>query len=73
MPCCTLCNYKWGFLEVLQLGVSIKGKTCSNCGEKQYMSSETQKLFTLGFISLLFIPFLLFRIRLSDKEETLFD
>jgi len=73
MPCCTICNYKWGILEVLQLGVSTKGKNCSNCGEKQFMSSETQKLFTLGFISLLFIPFLLFRIRLSDKEETLFD
>lgn len=73
MPHCTYCHYKWKVKEVLSLGFSNDGKACPNCGKKQYLSTETQKLFTLGYLSLIFVPFLLFRIKLSDKDERLFE
>lgn len=73
MPHCTNCNYKWKFKEVMSLGFSKRGKDCPNCGKRQYISLKTQKLLTLGYISLIFIPFLLFSIKLSDKEENLFE
>ena len=73
MTHCTNCNYKWKAKEVLMLGFSKNGKDCPNCGKKQYISLKTQKLLTLGYISFIFIPFLLFRIKLSDEEENLFE
>lgn len=71
MTRCTNCNYKWKVKEVLSLGFSKVGKDCPNCGHKQYISTGTQRLFTLGYLSLIFVPFLLFRINLSDKDEPL--
>ena len=73
MPRCINCNYKWRIKEILSLGFSKDGKECPNCSHGQYISIETQKLLTLGFLSLLFVPFLLFRIKLSDKDERLFE
>lgn len=73
MPRCTNCDYKWKAKDVLAIGFSKHGKSCSNCGKKQYISMETQKLLTLGWLSLIFVPFILFRIKLSDKEENLFE
>lgn len=72
MPHCTNCDYKWKANEVLALGFSRQGKDCANCENRQYMSSKTQRIFTLGYLSLLIVPFLLFCIKLSDKEESLF-
>lgn len=71
MAQCTNCDYKWRLKEIIQLGFSKKGKKCPDCEQKQYLSGETQRLFTLGWVSLLFIPFLLFRVKLSDKDEPL--
>ncbi|MFC7285146.1 TIGR04104 family putative zinc finger protein [Phocicoccus pinnipedialis] len=71
MPRCTNCNYKWRLNDILKISFAKKGKKCPNCKQKQYLSGETQRLFTLGWVSLMFIPFLLFRIKLSDKEESL--
>lgn len=72
MPSCTHCTYKWKVKEILALGFSKKGKACPNCEQKQYISAETQRIFTLGYLSLLIIPFILFRIKLSDKDEPLY-
>ncbi|TCI69082.1 hypothetical protein EVJ22_11465 [Exiguobacterium sp. SH0S7] len=69
VPRCTNCHYEWKIKEVLSLGFSKDGKACPNCGQRQYISNETQKLFTLGYISLLFVPFLFFRIKLSDQND----
>lgn len=71
VPRCTNCNYKWKAKDIFLLGFSKNGKKCTNCGHKQYISAETQRWFTLGYLSLIFIPFLLFRIKLSDKDEPL--
>lgn len=68
-PHCTNCHYKWKVKEVWSLGFSKDGKACPNCGHTQYISGETQRLFTLGYLNLLFVPFLLFRIRLSDEND----
>lgn len=56
-PHCTNCHYKWKLKEVWSLGISKDGKACPNCGHTQYISGETQRLFTLGYLSLLFVPF----------------
>lgn len=72
MTRCTNCHYKWGVKETLSLGFSKSGKNCPNCECKQYISAKTQKIFTLGYLSLIFIPFLIFQIKLSDKDEPLF-
>jgi len=69
VPRCTNCNYKWSLKEILKLVFSKKGKDCPNCGDKQYISAESQGLFTLGYLSLIFVPFLLFKIKLSNKDE----
>lgn len=71
MAKCTNCSYKWRLKDILALGFSKKGRECPDCGQKQYLSTETQQLFTLGWISLIFIPFLFSRIKLSDKDEPL--
>lgn len=68
-PRCTNCHYKWRIKEVLALGFSRNGKDCSNCGQKQFISAETQSLLTLGYLSLVFVPFILFWIKLSDHDE----
>ncbi|ADC52332.1 hypothetical protein BpOF4_21684 (plasmid) [Alkalihalophilus pseudofirmus OF4] len=39
MAKCTKCNYKWKAKENWSLGFSKKGKDCSNCGHKQYISA----------------------------------
>lgn len=70
-PHCTNCNYKWKVKEVFSLGFSKNGKDCPNCDHKQYISAQTQRMFTLGYLSLIFVPFLIFRIKLSDKNEPL--
>lgn len=71
MARCTICDYKWKAKEVLSLGFSKNGKNCPKCGHKQYISAETQRMFTLGYLSLLLVPFFLYRIKLSDKDEPL--
>ncbi len=69
---CTNCHQKWKVKEIVAIGFSKDGKDCSDCGEKQYISAGTQRLFTLGFWSLLIVPLLLFSIKLSDKDEPLY-
>ena len=69
MPRCTSCNYNWNLKQIVTLGFSKKGKNCPNCGDTQYISAETQRLFTLGYLSLLVVPFLLFKIKLSNNDE----
>lgn len=69
MPHCTNCSFKWKAKDILLLGFSKNGRKCLNCGQRQYISAETQRLFTLGYISLIFIPFLLSRIKLSGQDE----
>lgn len=71
MAKCTNCNYKWKAIQILKLGFSKKGKDCTNCGTKQYISSETQKTMTLGFLSLIFLVIFPFIIKLSDKDEAI--
>lgn len=66
---CTNCNYRWKAKEVLSLGFSKNGKACPHCGQKQYISAETQRFLTLGYLSLIFVPFIIFHIKLSDKNE----
>lgn len=72
MAYCTYCHYKWKVKEVISLGFSREGKDCPTCGKKQYISLKTQNLLTLGYLSLLFLPFILFKIKLSDKENNLY-
>ena len=71
MARCTNCQYKFKTKELLAVSVTIhgKGKPCPNCGVKQYMSRKSQFYLSLGNISLLFVLFLPFLIRLSDREE----
>lgn len=71
MAQCTNCDYKWKAKEIWSLGFSKKGKDCPNCGVKQYISSKTQRTFTLGYLSLIFIVIFPFIIKLSDKDEPL--
>nr|WP_090989839.1 hypothetical protein [Bacillus sp. OV322] len=71
MARCTNCNNKWKAKEIWSLGFSKKGKNCTNCGHKQYISSDTQRTFSLGYLSLIFIVILPFFIKLSDKDEPL--
>lgn len=68
---CTNCNYKWKAKDVRAVGFSKNGKECPNCGEKQYISSKTKRMFTLGWLSLVFIIIFPFIIKLSSKDEPL--
>jgi len=72
MAHCTNCKYKWKIKEILLLRFSKNGKDCLNCGQRQFISAKTQRFFTLGYLSLIFVPFLFFRIKLSDKDEPMF-
>ncbi|MDT0173865.1 hypothetical protein Q9R23_12880 [Exiguobacterium sp. BRG2] len=73
MARCTNCQYKFNTKELLAVSVAIhgKGKTCPNCGVKQYISKDSQHYLSLGYVSLLFVLILPFVIKLSDKEETI--
>ncbi len=71
MPRCTSCQQRWKAKDIAALGFSKKGKDCPHCGRRQYLSAETQRWFTLGWLSLIAVPFLLMTIRLSDKDEPL--
>lgn len=71
MARCANCNYKWKVKDVLALGFSKKGKECPNCGHRQYLSAETQRLFTLGYLSLIIVPFIFSKIKLSGKDKPL--
>ncbi|WP_110926796.1 hypothetical protein [Bacillus massiliglaciei] len=71
MAQCTNCHYKWKVKEIWSLGFSKKGKSCPNCGVTQYISSESQRTLTIGYISLLFIVIFPFIIKLSNKDEPL--
>jgi CXXC-20-CXXC protein len=66
---CTNCDYKWKTKEVLAVGFAKHGKTCPNCGKKQYLSKDTQHYLSLGYVSLLFLLTMPFVIKLSDREE----
>jgi len=54
MARCANCQYKFNTKEVLAVSVAIhgKGKTCPNCGVKQYMSRKSQFYLSLGNLSL---------------------
>lgn len=71
MPRCAGCHHKWKAKDIAALGFSKKGKACPYCGQRQYLSAETQRWFTLGWLSLIVVPFLLMTIQLSDKDEPL--
>ncbi|MBP1970361.1 CXXC-20-CXXC protein [Virgibacillus natechei] len=71
MARCTNCNYKWEVKAILLIGFSKYGKNCPNCQHKQCISSVTQRILTLGYLSLIFVPFLLFFVKISDKDEPL--
>lgn len=71
MPRCTNCNYKWNLKDIIALGFTKKGKDCPNCGDRQYISAESQRLLTLGWLSLIFVPFIISKIKLSGKDEHL--
>lgn len=73
MTRCTNCHYKWKLRDTLKLFIAKNGKNCPHCHETQYMSLQTQRLvFMFGYLSLIFIPFLLFRIKLCSKDERIF-
>lgn len=67
---CTNCQYKFKTKEVLAVGFAKHGKACPNCGTQQYISKDTQRYFSLGYVSLLFILILPFVIKLSDRESS---
>lgn len=71
MTKCSVCGNKWRLKEVWAVGWSKKGRACSNCGHRQYISGQTKGIFTLGYLSLLFVLFFPFIIKLSDKDEEL--
>lgn len=70
---CMNCHYKWKTSNTLKLFISRNGVNCPQCNKTQYMSLQTQKLlFTFGYLSLFFIPFLLYRTKLSNKDKRIF-
>ncbi|PIC57970.1 hypothetical protein CSV80_06595 [Sporosarcina sp. P12(2017)] len=71
MPPCTNCNYKWNTKDIIALGFSKKGKDCPNCGDRQYISAQSQRLLTLGWLSLIFVPFIISKFKLSEKDDSL--
>ncbi|WP_110111799.1 hypothetical protein [Bacillus sp. CGMCC 1.16541] len=72
MARCTSCQTRWKAKDIWRLGFSKQGKACSVCGERQYISAKTQKMMTLGYISLAFALFFPFIIKLSNKDEPFF-
>ncbi|WP_175615044.1 hypothetical protein [Piscibacillus halophilus] len=80
MAVCTYCQHQWSRKEIWLAGWSKNGRVCVNCGERQYISSPTQRFLTAGYISWLFVlilPFAIYfypnKIHLSNKNEGLFD
>lgn len=71
MAYCESCQQKWRVKDVFLLGFSKAGKACPHCGNTQYIAVETKRLFTLGYLSLLFIPLFIFFIRLSNRDESM--
>lgn len=66
---CTNCDYKWKKKDVLVVVFATRGKTCPNCGKKQYLSKDTQHYLSLGYVSLFFLLIMPFVVKLSDREE----
>ncbi|MEC2077021.1 hypothetical protein [Metabacillus fastidiosus] len=71
MAKCKCCDYEWKAREICSLGFAKDGKNCPSCGNRQYISSETQRIFTLGFLSLILIIIFPFIIKLSSEKEPL--
>ncbi|WP_110928625.1 hypothetical protein [Bacillus massiliglaciei] len=71
MARCTNCHHKWKVKDIWSLGFSKYGKACPACGTKQYMSSDTLAVMSLGSISLLFLILVPFIMKISDKDESL--
>ncbi|WJY28141.1 hypothetical protein [Sporosarcina trichiuri] len=68
---CSNCGVQWRAKDIWKLGFLKQGRACPSCGKRQYISSDTQRLLTLGWLSLLFIPFVIWRIKLSSEDEPL--
>lgn len=73
MRSCANCQYKWKLKDLVKLSFSKEGRTCVKCREQQYLSKDAQNLMTLSWLSLLFLPFIIYRLTLSSKKEDLFD
>ena len=60
MPNCENCSYKWSWTDSLKVSMMYySGKTCSNCGEKQFISPSTRKSqWSVYFILLILIIFI---------------
>ncbi|TFD99494.1 hypothetical protein [Jeotgalibacillus salarius] len=71
MPRCTNCDTKWKLRNIWKLGFSKDGRHCPVCGKRQYISSESQRMMTIGFWSVLFILIFPFMIKLTDRDEPL--
>lgn len=71
MVACTNCQNKWTGRDLWKLGFSKEGKSCPHCGTTQYISAESQRMMSLGFISLVAILLFPFIIKLSGEKEPL--
>lgn len=71
MVTCTKCRSKWSARDIWKLGWSKEGKRCSNCGERQYISRETQGMLTLGYLSVALLVVIPFVMKLSDTPSEL--
>jgi hypothetical protein len=66
---CSLCGHKWGKRDLVRLGFSRDGRNCRGCSCRQYMSTETRRMFSAGYVSILFVFFMPFVVKLSSKDE----
>lgn len=71
MARCTRCGSTWSARDIWKLGWSKEGKRCNNCGEKQYISRETQGMLTLGYLSVALLVVIPFVMKLSDTPSEL--
>ncbi|PEJ56190.1 hypothetical protein CN692_18635 [Bacillus sp. AFS002410] len=61
MERCQNCDYKWDKTTLWKLSYSKEGVNCSDCGQKQFISFDTQLFITLFSLSFIFGPSIFIR------------
>ncbi|PEL13883.1 hypothetical protein CN601_02215 [Bacillus sp. AFS017336] len=72
MERCQNCDYKWDKTTLWKLSYSKEGVNCSDCGQKQFISFDTQLFITLFSLSFIFGFFIILLfpsyVKLSSKN-----
>lgn len=66
---CANCGKKWNLFNTYRVTMAHNGLNCLHCGQRQYLSTKSLKKLSIGWLTILVLPFIRFLVELSSQQE----